>query len=89
LSQVPEGYAKVCYALADVDGILYEDVAVSTIVFTGSDDQICPSSTCDQYIAKIKNFENVVNLPNVGHWHVFKDCVGLSAALHTTISSKT
>lgn len=81
LGQDPEGYAKGCTALADaVDKTPVEDIKVPTLIITGDEDSFSPPTVCENYAGQIK-LASLVLLPNVGHWHVFEDSHGVSAAV--------
>lgn len=82
LGQNPEAYAKACHALADskTTTLPVNDVAVHTLIITGSDDKVSSPALCAQYKERIKDSHLVV-LPDVGHWHVLEDVNGVAKAV--------
>jgi len=81
LGQDPEGYAKGCTALASAVGTIpIEEIKVPTLIITGDQDKLAPPAICESYAGQIK-VATLEVLPNVGHWHVFEDVHGVSAAV--------
>ena len=84
LGQDPEGYAKACTALAAATGTLdVSNVQADVLIVTGSEDKISPPDICRKYQSSMPNAREPVVLREVGHWHVFEDCVGVSRAVET------
>lgn len=84
----PEGYAKACAALAGaVNTLAIEDVDAETLIVTGSEDKISPQALCEGYAKRLPVSRGVVVLKDVGHWHVFEDCAGVSEAVKSFLSA--
>ncbi|KAK2052916.1 hypothetical protein LY76DRAFT_687587 [Colletotrichum caudatum] len=81
LGQDPEAYAKACSALAWGDSADFGNLNIETLLVTGQEDTVSPPSVVESYAAKNAR-ARVVVLPNVGHWHVFEDAVGVAQSLH-------
>ncbi|KAF2795310.1 hypothetical protein K505DRAFT_273511 [Melanomma pulvis-pyrius CBS 109.77] len=81
MGQDPEGYAKACSALAGAAQALdVGKVNAETLLITGDEDKVSPPQLCEKYARELRAREPVV-LSNVGHWHVFEDVDGVSAAV--------
>ena len=87
LGQDPEGYAKACSALAKSSAVTLDVSAIEaeTLIITGEEDKVSPPQLCEAYGKKLKNLKGLVVLPDVGHWHVFEDPVGVAEALSEII----
>jgi pimeloyl-ACP methyl ester carboxylesterase len=79
-SQDPESYAKACSAIADAAPITLEDIAAETLMVTGDEDKISPPALVEAYTKRISKAKYTI-LPNVGHWHVFENVVGVSDSI--------
>jgi pimeloyl-ACP methyl ester carboxylesterase len=81
LGQDPEGYAKGCTALAGAsEAIPVNQIKATTLIVTGDEDKVSPPSVCEKMAGEIKG-ARVEVLPGVGHWHLFEDVRGVSAAV--------
>ncbi|CEI70852.1 hypothetical protein FVEN_g672 [Fusarium venenatum] len=81
LGQDPESYAKALWALAGATKELkVEQIQAKTLIITGDEDKVSPSSLCEKYASRIQDSQLVV-LNNVGHWHVFEAVDGVSEAV--------
>jgi len=83
LSQDPEGYAKACSALAGAT-IAFDlgNVQARTLIITGEEDKVSPPALCEKMKSAMPACEDVVVLKDVGHWHLFEDAAGVSAAVN-------
>ncbi|KAK5170671.1 uncharacterized protein LTR77_005261 [Saxophila tyrrhenica] len=82
LGQNAEGYAKACTALAEATSELeVSKMQAKTMIVTGSEDKISPMQVCEGYKEKMPGVVGVEVLPDVGHWHVLEDPVGVSKAV--------
>ncbi|KAK6224253.1 fumarylacetoacetate hydrolase [Colletotrichum tabaci] len=80
LGQDPEAYAKACSALALGDSADFSQLNIETLLVTGQYDPVSSPSVVEDY-AKRNAHSRLVVLPNVGHWHVFEDVVGVGQSL--------
>ncbi|WQF83009.1 Putative alpha/beta hydrolase-1, fumarylacetoacetase-like protein [Colletotrichum destructivum] len=80
LGQDPEAYAKACSALALGDSADFSQLNIETLLVTGRYDPVSSPSVVEDY-AKRNAHSRLVVLPNVGHWHVFEDVVGVGQSL--------
>lgn len=81
LGQDPEGYAKGCTALAGaIESLPVKKIKAQTLIVTGDEDKVSPQSLCEQYSHEIEGAKAQV-LPQVGHWHIFEDLSGVTAAV--------
>ena len=83
LGQDPEGYAKACTALAAATATTLDvaKIKADVLIITGSEDKVGPPDLCRKYQSLMPNAREPVILPDVGHWHVFEDCAGVSKAV--------
>lgn len=83
LGQDPEGYAKACTALADshADTLDISALRCRTLIITGSEDKVSPPELCKKMKNAMPNCEEVVVLPDVGHWHLFEATDRVSSAV--------
>ncbi|KAJ0165421.1 Uncharacterized protein CTA2_11317 [Colletotrichum tanaceti] len=81
LGQDPEAYAKACSALALGDySADFGHLNIETLLLTGQHDPVSSPSVIDDYAKRNARSRSVV-LPNVGHWHVLEDVVGVGQSL--------
>lgn len=80
LGQDAEGYAKALQALVAAKELDFGAVEAKTLIVTGSEDENSPPQTCEAYGAAMKT-ASVRVLQDVGHWHVFEDCLGVANAM--------
>ncbi|GKT62529.1 fumarylacetoacetate hydrolase [Colletotrichum tofieldiae] len=80
LGQVPEAYAKACSGLASGDSADFSDLNVETLLVTGQEDKVSSPSVIEDYGRKCAGSRMVI-LPDVGHWHVFEDVVGVARSI--------
>jgi len=81
LGQDPEGYAKGCTALAGAtEALPVAQIKARTLIVTGDEDKVSPPHLCEKYSREIHG-STVHVLPEVGHWHIFEDVKGVSAAV--------
>jgi pimeloyl-ACP methyl ester carboxylesterase len=76
LGQDPEGYAKVCGALADAEWLNSGAVRAKMLIVMDSGDEQSPPQVCEEYVAVMEGRAQVEVLDGVGHWH----CAGVSRA---------
>lgn len=82
LGQDPEAFAKACSALAlYTEPLEIENLQTETVIITGQEDTVSPSSLIEELANKIGNSRHIV-LPNVGHWHAFEDVAGVAQSLN-------
>lgn len=67
MRQSPEGYARLCEALADAYAANHARIACPTLVMTGEDDQTAPPAVARLLAEKIPGAV-VRILPRCGHW---------------------
>lgn len=83
LGQDPEGYAKDCTALAAVSQpVPVNLIKAPTLIITGSDDKVSPPQVREELASQMEGAE-FKELPSVGHWHLFEDVKGVSAAIES------
>ena len=82
LSQEPEGYAKMCMALAGTVGVKLEieKIGVPTLVIAGKEDKISSVAWAKEMEGRMKDCKVEV-LEGVGHWHCFEDLEGVAGAV--------
>lgn len=81
MRQEPEGYARSCEALADVEGAPLESIACPVLLVTGEDDAVAPPAAVREMASRLADAEVVV-LPQCGHWTPFEkpgECTQLLA----------
>ncbi|KAH7066418.1 fumarylacetoacetate hydrolase-like protein [Paraphoma chrysanthemicola] len=86
LSQDPEGYAKACTALASADGLDFAAIRARTLIVTGSEDKTSPPQLCEKYVEQMQGNAELDILPEVGHWHVFEDTLGVAKAVQSFLA---
>ncbi|KZL83903.1 vera monooxygenase [Colletotrichum incanum] len=80
LGQDPEAYAKACSGLAWGDSADFSELNVETLLVTGQEDTVSPPSVIENYTRNSAGTRMIV-LPDVGHWHVFEDVVGVAQSI--------
>jgi pimeloyl-ACP methyl ester carboxylesterase len=80
LGQDAEGYTKAGLALVDAREIDVGAIKAKTLIVTGSEDEVSPPQTCEDYVNRMEDARFRV-LQDVGHWHVFEDCSSVANAV--------
>ena len=87
LSQDPEGYAKGCTALASggaLDAGLpskLKEQGTEVLVVAGEEDKVSPKTWAEKLVGMVGEKARMEALPDVGHWHVFEDVLGVAGAV--------
>jgi pimeloyl-ACP methyl ester carboxylesterase len=79
MRQSPQGYSKSCEALAKVQSVALEEIAVPTLLVTGDEDPVAPPSTVYEMSRRLPT-ARVVVLSRCGHWTTLErpvDCANL------------
>jgi pimeloyl-ACP methyl ester carboxylesterase len=82
LSNIPEGYAKACMALAgskDTE-IEIEKLTMETLIITGDEDKVSPVELVKKMQSRMKNAK-VETVNEVGHWHIYEDAEAVARAV--------
>ena len=79
MSQIPEGYAKGCTALAGAseNEIDVGRLGMKTLAVTGEEDKVAPPDRVRELAGRMKDCRVEV-LKDVGHWHGVEDVEGVA-----------
>jgi pimeloyl-ACP methyl ester carboxylesterase len=86
LSQVPEGYAKACMALAGTNAPLaVEKLTMPVLLMTGDEDKTSPVKVVTELHERLPSSQMEI-LSYTGHWHVYESAEAVSRHIKSFVA---